>query len=185
MRTSRRHVFLIGAAVVSLAGCASPLSDVPDVDGAAADEAVAELQADGFSVEYTGGHEPGDDAADRWIVSSQRPQAGKGPAGATVELEVTSVLERAAARCDVDAAVGDEGASLDLDMEGDDYGSGDLDYANVACVLNELEIPDSVMSKMGATRSLDGRQSEDWNGIEATWTYHPDDGLDVILELKD
>ena len=184
MTTSRRHVFLIGAAVVSLAGCASPLSDVPDVDGAAADEAVAELQADGFDVEYTGGHEPADDVADRWIVSAQRPQAGKGPAGATVELEVTSVLEAAAARCRIDGAIGDDGSSLELDMEGEDFGSGDLSYTNVACVLSELDVPDSVVSKMDSTRSLDGRLTEDWNGIEATWTYHPDDGLDVILELQ-
>jgi PASTA domain len=184
MRAGRRTVLLIGAAVVTLAGCASPLADVPDVDGAAADEAVAELEAQGFAVEYTGGHRPEEDAADRWLVSSQRPQAGRGPAGAKVKLEVASVLEVAATRCDIDGAVGDEGASLELDMEGDDFGSGDLNYADVACVLNELDVPDSVVSKMDSTRSIDGRQTEDWDGIEANWTYHPDDGLDVILELK-
>jgi hypothetical protein len=184
MSTDRRTVFLIGAAVVSLTGCGSPLADVPDVQGAAADDAVAELKADGFAAGYAGGREPGEDVAGRWIVSSQRPEAGKGPAGATVELDVTSVLEVAAARCDIGGAVGDDGSSLELDMKGDDYGSGDLSFTDVACVLNDLDVPDSVMSKMDSTRSIDGRQSEDWDGFEANWTYHPDDGLDVILELK-
>jgi hypothetical protein len=183
MTTGRRTVFLIGAALV-LTGCASPLADVPDVQGAAADDAVAELQKGGFTPSYAGDREPAEDMADRWIVSSQRPEAGKNQAGATVELDVTSVLERAADRCRV-GGVGDDGSSLELDMEGDDLGSGDLTYTEVACVLNDLDVPDSVVSKMDSTRSLDGRVTEDWNGIEATWTYHPDDGLDVILELTD
>jgi hypothetical protein len=184
MTTGRRTAFLIGAAVV-LTGCASPLADVPDVQGSAADDAVAELRKGGFTAGYAGDRDPGEDMADRWIVSSQRPAAGKNQAGATVELEVTSVLEQAAARCEIDGAVGDDGSSLELDMEGDDYGSGELSFTNVACALEELDIPDSVMSKMDSTRSLDGRVTEDWDGIEATWTYHPDDGLDVILELQD
>jgi hypothetical protein len=185
MSTGRRTVVLIGAAVVSLTGCASPLADVPDVQGTAVDEAVAELQKDGFTVGYAGDREPSEHMADRWVVSSQQPEAGKNQAGATVQLDVTSVLERAALRCDIDGAVGDDGSSLELDMEGEDYGSGELSFTNIACALEELDIPDSVMSKMDSTRSLDGRVTEDWNGIEANWTYHPDDGLDVILELKD
>ncbi|MCW2533307.1 MAG: hypothetical protein JWP62_2877 [Blastococcus sp.] len=184
MITGRRTAFLIGAAVASLAGCASPLADVPDVQGAAVGEAVAQLQADGFGTSYAEGREPSEKMADRWIVSSQRPEAGKNQVGATVELRVTSVLEMAADRCQVDGVVGDDGSSVELDMKGDDYNSGTLTFTSVACVLDELGIPDSVMSKMDSTRSIDGRQTEDWDGIEANWTYHPDDGLDVILELK-
>jgi hypothetical protein len=184
MSTDRRTVFLMGAALVSLVGCGSPLADVPDVQGAAVDDALAELQADGFVAGFAGDREPGEAAADRWIVRSQRPEAGKGQAGSIVELAVTSVLEKAADGCGITGAVGDDGSSLSLDMKGGDFDSGDLSVTNVACVLNELGIPDSVMSKMDSTRSIDGRQTENWDGIEANWTYHPDNGLDVILELK-
>ena len=33
----------------------------------------------------------------------------------------------------------------------------------------------------GSTRALDGRQSATWAQFEASWTYHPDDGLDVLV----
>ncbi|WP_269142641.1 hypothetical protein [Georgenia yuyongxinii] len=36
---------------------------------------------------------------------------------------------------------------------------------------------------MTSTRALDGRQTAEWDGVVATWSFHPDDGLDVILEL--
>jgi beta-lactam-binding protein with PASTA domain len=118
MSTGRRTAFLIGAAIASLAGCASPLADVPDVQGAAVDEAVAQLQADGFALTYAGGREPREEIADRWIVSAQRPGAGKNQVGATVELRVSSVLEMAADRCAIDGAVGDDGSSLGARHEG-------------------------------------------------------------------
>jgi hypothetical protein len=34
---------------------------------------------------------------------------------------------------------------------------------------------------MEKTRALDGRQTASWSFIEASWTYHPDNGLDVII----
>jgi hypothetical protein len=185
MATPGRTLATIAAAALSLGGCASPLSDVPDVEGSAVDDAVTRLEGNGFTPAYAEGRGPEDDMAGHWVVRSQRPGPGPGAAGASVELQVTSVLQLAADRCDVDGAVGDGGSSLELDMEGEDLGSGVLSYTDVACVLQELDVPDSVVSKMDSTRSIDGRQTEDWDGIEANWTYHPDDGLDVILELRD
>ncbi|WP_150240950.1 hypothetical protein [Nocardiopsis quinghaiensis] len=81
------------------------------------------------------------------------------------------------------ARIGDEGRSLDLDHQGQDESSG-LQIASLHCVLDELEAPDSVISQMEQTRALDGRQEGDWNGIEASWNYHPDTGLDVLLALS-
>jgi hypothetical protein len=34
---------------------------------------------------------------------------------------------------------------------------------------------------MESTRALDGMQSATWSSYEVTWTYHPDDGLDLII----
>lgn len=50
-----------------------------------------------------------------------------------------------------------------------------------ACVLNELEVPMSVASHMSSTRALDGTQTDSWDGYEASWTYHPDDGLNLTV----
>jgi hypothetical protein len=98
-----------------------------------------------------------------------------------------SKLEAALTSCGLEtkasAQLGDEGHTLTLDMVGeDDFGK--LAYDDVFCVLDAIEIPDSVTAQMGETRSLDGRQNAQWDDIEASWGYHPDSGLDLILTVR-
>lgn len=52
-------------------------------------------------------------------------------------------------------------------------------YANDALGFNG-----SVYSKMMGTSALMGRQSEETNKYKVSWTYHPDDGLEVTYEIK-
>ncbi|UOE21439.1 hypothetical protein NI17_010180 [Thermobifida halotolerans] len=80
------------------------------------------------------------------------------------------------------ARIGDEGASLVLDHQGADEAGG-LSYAEVNCVLNALEAPDGIVAQMERTTALDGRQSASWDGITASWSYHPDRGLDIVFSL--
>lgn len=80
-------------------------------------------------------------------------------------------------------SVGDEGDSVVLDMEGEEDFFG-LPYNDVMCVLSELDMPDSVESMMLSTSALDGRQTAQWDDLSASWTYHPDDGLDVIVTFN-
>lgn len=47
---------------------------------------------------------------------------------------------------------------------------------------SELGLPDSIYEKMLKTRALDGVQTQTSNKITVTWTYHPDNGLEVIYE---
>ena len=54
--------------------------------------------------------------------------------------------------------------------------------ADIRCVLAELEAPSSTWAKIGDTRALDGRQEDDWPGFKASWTYHPDSGLNILIE---
>lgn len=49
---------------------------------------------------------------------------------------------------------------------------------------DELDLPDSIEEKMSNTRSIDGRQIEEFDDIEVSWTYHPDNGLEVLYEKK-
>ena len=50
-------------------------------------------------------------------------------------------------------------------------------------------MPEYEKNRMLRTRSLDGNQDAIWDGdegdyqIEANWTYHPDDGLDIAFKL--
>lgn len=110
-------------------------------------------------------------------------------AGPSAPAETTVVnvpaLKQAAAKCGIpDSAVLDEGKGLVLDTEGRKSGSGDLVVGRVGCVLNSLEAPAAVEQKMNKTRALDGRQEDSWGNFSASWSYHPDDGLDVIIEDK-
>lgn len=78
--------------------------------------------------------------------------------------------------------VGDGGRTLTLNGAGDT--SGGLAIDDLACVLGNLHVSDAVIAKMDGTRALDGMQTGSWDDIDASWTYHPDDGLDVILTQK-
>jgi hypothetical protein len=44
-----------------------------------------------------------------------------------------------------------------------------------------LDAPESVVAQMGSTRALDGTRDASFDGMTATWTYHTDDGLEVIV----
>ena len=78
--------------------------------------------------------------------------------------------------------VADDGNTLLMDGDGEE--SWGEDTSDISCVLNELDVPDSVVAKMDGTNSLQGVVSDSWDGIEAEWTYHPDDGFDVVLTLE-
>ncbi len=94
------------------------------------------------------------------------------------------VLQTAAEGCSVaDVAgvtIGDGGRTLTLDGQGAEESSG-VNVSQTVCVLMAVNTPDAVISRMDSTRALDGTQTATWDNITATWTYHPDNGLDVIL----
>lgn len=74
----------------------------------------------------------------------------------------------------------DDGESLLMDGEGEEtWGAPSSD---IWCVLDELNVPESTVSKMENTSSMMGVVSDEWDGISAEWTYHPDDGFDLVLE---
>ncbi|WP_181062313.1 MULTISPECIES: hypothetical protein [unclassified Pseudoclavibacter] len=52
-------------------------------------------------------------------------------------------------------------------------------------MLSSLDVPASTVSKIEQTRALDGRQDDSWDDLEASWTYHPDDGLNIVFEYED
>lgn len=48
----------------------------------------------------------------------------------------------------------------------------------------EFGFNDSLYTKMGKTRALDGTQHEENKYIKVSWTYHPNNGLEVVYEKK-
>lgn len=88
--------------------------------------------------------------------------------------------------------VGDGGATLIINGESDDsanpymtgYVTDGVSVEASARILAALDMPDSVIARMSSTRALDGTQIGEWGDFTASWTYHPDDGLDIIVETR-
>lgn len=103
------------------------------------------------------------------------------PGAAETPANERTALDQAYLDCGA-GDLGDEGYSLVMDTQGDDdLAAGQDSYEDVACVVAKLDIPDSVVARIDATRALDGMQSATWGEFGASWTYHPDNGLDLIV----
>lgn len=108
-------------------------------------------------------------------------------AGGVGSLVTTSPMADAAAACEVETNswidVGDEGRSISMKSEGEETEGAEL--SDIVCIFAELDTPDSVINRMDSTRALDGRQTATWDQFSASWGYHPDDGLDIVIEVVD
>ena len=96
-----------------------------------------------------------------------------------------TALQRAKENCggpDDNARLGDGGYTLTLDGAGDE--TGGLQVATTICYLDVLEVSDAVRSRMEGTRALDGQREGTWGELAATWQYHPDNGLDIVIEQQ-
>lgn len=78
------------------------------------------------------------------------------------------------------ADLGDAGRTITLQSESR-HGTGGLPVDDVMCVLKKTSVPDSVVAQIQGTRALDGTQKAAWDKFQASWTYHPDNGLRVVL----
>lgn len=57
------------------------------------------------------------------------------------------------------------------------------DHEILTCICNAVDMPNSVRQKINNTRALDGTLTDTWDDVTATWTYHPDDGINMVLEV--
>lgn len=99
-----------------------------------------------------------------------------------------AVLTHAVAVCEQPLAtgidLGDGGMSLTFDMMGKDDSSG-AQMGEIACLFGNLDMPSAVQSHIDQTTSMDGRQTETWDNLTISWSYHPDRGLDGVLTITD
>ena len=95
---------------------------------------------------------------------------------------MTPRFETAAEACELVPllVVADKGTTLTLTTAGES-GVSYTDIEDVACVLAKLEVPSYVVSHIDSTRALDGQQTDEWDGISARWTFHPESGLHLVL----
>jgi hypothetical protein len=72
--------------------------------------------------------------------------------------------------------LGDAGNSLIVDTRSK-YTSMD----GVACILSQLKTPTSITSSIDHTTSMMGERSEESAGLSYSWSYHPDNGLNLVI----
>ncbi len=82
--------------------------------------------------------------------------------------------------------VADDGSYMEIDTNPydlDDFSSySALEYIEKAN--EEMGFSESLYKSMLRTRALDGTQTEESDKIKVRWTYHPDNGMEVIYSKK-
>ena len=114
------------------------------------------------------------------VIGFSTPAA---PAAVSSSEGITNAVQACALVDTVGVTVMDGGESVTLETAGKD--TKGAPYADVVCVLDALKMPESVKSRMASTRSLDGMQDATWPGYAASWNYHPNNGLNIIVETQE
>lgn len=105
--------------------------------------------------------------------------------GAAIESASTPSIEAAVEGCGIGQhhagiELGDNGTSVTVDTKGEEDTTG-AQLSEAKCILDALAVPDRVVAQMDVTTAMQGRQNATWGQIEASWTYHPDDGMNLIV----
>lgn len=78
-------------------------------------------------------------------------------------------------------SVEDNGTTLIVNTKPDDDDPLGVTSLALDCVYEQLDVPTHIRERVGATRGLDGRQDGAWDGFTASWSYHPNNGANVII----
>lgn len=73
-----------------------------------------------------------------------------------------------------------DGLSITVDSKNQYDYDGMIDIVSILAV---LDLPESLLTEMTSTNALMGRQTQTYNEIEVSWSYHPDNGLDAIFKI--
>ncbi|MGY1660584.1 hypothetical protein ACI78Q_05095 [Geodermatophilus sp. SYSU D00705] len=76
--------------------------------------------------------------------------------------------------------LGDGGDSIIIDTR-----SKYTSVAGVACVLNDLGTPESIVSSIDHTTAMMGSRDAEHDGLTYTWSYHPDNGVNLVITNED
>lgn len=103
--------------------------------------------------------------------------------------EVRSLFKKVVEACNPGSGVVFDETLMSIDGKGEEDFSG-LSYGDVLCLVEGAGMPAAVQSRFGATNALQGRVEGDWKVLDgdaeifASWSYHPDSGPSVSLEIE-
>ncbi len=84
----------------------------------------------------------------------------------------------------VNFTISNDGNSIIYDSNPSDLSTYETNTITLKQLHKDLGLPDSLYEKLIRTRAIDGMQSDNYGDIYITWSYHPDNGLEVLYEKK-
>jgi hypothetical protein len=153
----KKIITLVAFVAIIATACGDSGYSQQEVD-AIVDEAVSEALAD--AEDSAAAAEEAEEAAKQEKLLSARDSCG---------LEYNAYV-------DVDEA--------GMAIEGEGQEDRGLKMDKVWCILDQLDLPDSIKTRMRSTTALQGVVEGQWGDYEASWTYHPDNGLDIFIAVQ-
>lgn len=105
--------------------------------------------------------------------------------GQTVEEMVGEMWDEAFVVEDDSVAIGLIGVPTDVEFDDPDAGKlspiGAVQLVAFACLEETLGVPAWLREAMASTRALDGVQVEEFDDYSVRWSFHPDDGMTVVV----
>lgn len=96
-----------------------------------------------------------------------------------------SALEKAYDHCEPDDPNGtlellDDGEAMSINTRSIDTG-GDAGIDGLVCVFILLDVPERIVTQMDSTTAMMGVRTATDDSFTYEWTYHPDNGLNVLI----
>jgi hypothetical protein len=80
-------------------------------------------------------------------------------------------------------SVSDNGTTISVDTIGEEEYSG-ASYSDLVCVINGVETPSYIYDGIMSVRAMDGRQTQEFDGIVVSYSFHPDHGMSIVFHKK-
>lgn len=80
-------------------------------------------------------------------------------------------------------SVSDEGTTISVDTMGEEDYSG-ATYGDLVCIIGAVGTPSYINDGIMSVRAMDGRQTQEFDGIVVSYSYHPNSGMDIVFHKK-
>lgn len=94
---------------------------------------------------------------------------------------VKTQLEKAYDACDIAAGTKIELADGNHSIIINGVTGDDDNFTDIVCLVSTLNTPQYIVSEIDNTTAMMGRQHEEDGGLTYEWSYHPDNGLDMVI----
>lgn len=112
---------------------------------------------------------------------SDSPVAQSSSSSTTAEETLGGAVESCGADNSRHIRLIDDSSGVTMSGQGEE--SAGADMFTMFCIFDALEMPERTINKVEMTRALDGQISDTWGEFKGTWSYHPDSGLNMTIEV--